>query len=189
VSLKLIEKLQSGEYMLTAGGKEFANNLSKYAPRVQKQPKLSITIIASKMTKDGKVFLFQKRRRSPHYGFWGCITGPVRWGESFENAAKREFEKQTGLKATYKVSSFHRKTDYEPNSEELLEDKLFAIIEASHISGEITNSWAGGFNVWMSLVELESKEKYFGSTREILGLAESEINYSSEEAFYTNSEY
>jgi predicted transcriptional regulator len=189
VHQKFIDKNEQGEYVLTPSGKEFANNLSKVAPTVQKQPKLSVAIIASKKMKNKKVYLFQERRRNPFYGFWGCLTGPVQWGQPFKETARYEFEKQTGLKAEYGVKSFHRKTDINEMTGEILEDKLFAIVEASNIKGEIDNKWSGGFNAWTTLDELENQEKYFKSSRDLVNLLESNNSYSSENAFYSDIDY
>jgi predicted transcriptional regulator/8-oxo-dGTP pyrophosphatase MutT (NUDIX family) len=186
---KIIEKNLSGEYFLTKHGKEFANNLSKAKPAIQKQPKLSVAIIASRDTSSGKLYLFQKRRRNPFYGFWGCITGPVQWGEDIEETAKREFKKQTGLSASYKVHSFYRKSDYDQEAGELLEDKLFAVIKATDVQGGIDNSWHGGFNTWMSLDELEEQEKYFKSSRDLINMLDSDRKYSAEKALYFKTDY
>ena len=32
----------------------------------------------------------------PYYSFWGRLGGKVRWGESFEEAAKRDYKKEGG---------------------------------------------------------------------------------------------
>jgi ADP-ribose pyrophosphatase YjhB (NUDIX family) len=189
VHQKLVEKQSDGQYALTLRGKEFANNLSRTDFTVQKQPKLSVAIIAKKQTSDGVVYLFQKRQRNPYYGFWGILTGPIQWGEQIEETAKREFEKQTGLSAMYKIQSFYRKTDYEKDTRGLLEDKLFVVIEATDIRGEITNKWAGGFNAWMSISELENQPKYFASSHDLIQMAQPGKKYSSEKAFYKRADY
>lgn len=189
ISRKLIEKDASGKYYLTLQGKEFANNLSKHTPAIQKQPKLSVAIIAKKETSNGSLYLFQKRKRNPFYGYWGAITGPVQWGQSIKDTAKYEFEKQTGLAADYRVCSFYRKTDYTEEGREILEDKLFAVVEAWNIKGKESNNWRGGFNSWMSLTELETKENYFASSRELINMLNSDKKYSSEKAIYSSARY
>jgi predicted transcriptional regulator/ADP-ribose pyrophosphatase YjhB (NUDIX family) len=189
VHQKYVEKKTTGEYLLTSKGKEFANNLSKTELTVQKQPKLSVAIIASKHTKDGSLYLVQKRFRNPFYGFWGCISGPVQWGEPIEVTARREFEKQTGLSASYKVKSFYRKGAYDKDTDEILEDKLFAVVEAINVKGQLNNAWPGGFNTWMSSAELEAQEKYFNSSRRFIDIVGSKTIYSSEKALYKNKDY
>jgi len=188
VRQQYVRKLDSGEYELTSAGKEFANNLSESEQRTQKQPKLSVAIIASREFDGTKKYLCQQRLRSPFYGFWGCLSGPVQWGESFEIAAQREFEKQTGLTATYVVRAFYRSTDYS-EKDILLEDKLFAIVEASDVCGEITNDWQKGFNAWLGLAELKTQEKYFTSTCDFIAMLESGEQFRVRFPHYAQSEY
>jgi predicted transcriptional regulator len=189
VKQKFIEKQINGEYSLTIKGKEFANNLSKIKPSVQKQPKLSVAIIASKQTTNGQLYLFQKRYRNPFYGFWGAITGPVQWGQSIEETAKYEFEKQTGLSATYEVKFFHRKTDFNLATDKILEDKLFAIVEAKNLKGVIKNKWSGGFNSWMNLSELEKQGRHFSASYDLICALNQGKKYTSENAFYSETDY
>ncbi len=189
VHQKYIDKNESGTYLLTAKGKEFANNLSRIESSVQKQPKLSVAIIAKKKTTKETLYLFQKRLRNPFYGLWGCISEPVQWGESIEYTAKREFEKQTGLLASYNIKSFYRKKDYSKDTSELLEDKLFVVIEAKNIKGKIENNWPRGYNAWMSIDDLEKQDKYFRSSKILIDLSESKNIYSAEDAFYSTVDY
>jgi predicted transcriptional regulator/ADP-ribose pyrophosphatase YjhB (NUDIX family) len=189
VNQKFIEKQSNGDYLLTIKGKEFANNLSKIKPTIQKQPKLSVAIVARKQTSNGRLYLFQKRYRNPFYGYWSTITGPVQWGQPFEETAKYEFEKQTGLSATYEVKFFHRKTDFNEATGEILEDKLFAVLEAKDLKGLIDNKWSGGLNAWMSLDELEKQHKHFNSLRDLISALNQGKKYSCEKAFYSESDY
>jgi predicted transcriptional regulator len=189
VHQKFIDKDEQGEYFLTPSGKEFANNLSKVNLAVQKQPKLSVAIIASKETPSGTVYLLQKRKRNPFYGFWGFITGPVQWGSSIEETAAYELKKQTGLIANCEVISFHRKTDLSASNGEILEDKLFAVVVATKIIGDVENKWSGGFNEWMSLDDLEKQEKHFKSSRDLVNMLIQGNIYSAEKSFYADADY
>lgn len=189
IQQKYVYKLESGDYALTSVGKEFANNLSKIDRTVQKQPKLSIAIIAIRENAGAMEFLLQQRLRTPFYGFWGCLSGPAQWGESFEETAKREFEKQTGLTASFAVKCFYRKTDYAVGTGSLLEDKLFVVVEATGVCGDITNGWQKGSNAWMTLSDLRSKEKYFVSTCNLIDMLVSGETYQAETADYMLSDY
>ena len=186
---KYVRKLESGAYHLTPTGKEFANNLSDARRTAQKQPKLSVVIVASKDFDGTKKYLCQKRLRNPFYGFWGCLSGPVQWGESLEAAARREFEKQTGMTATYAVGSFYRETDYATDADAILEDKLFAVMKATEVVGEITNVWSKGLNAWMTLEELEMQDKYFTATRNFVKLLETRKSYQAGGVDYKQTEY
>jgi ADP-ribose pyrophosphatase YjhB (NUDIX family)/predicted transcriptional regulator len=188
-ALKYVHKLASGQYELTAEGKELANNLSKQHSRTQKQPKLSVAITASRTIDGTTTYLFQQRLRNPYYGFWGSITGPVQWGEQFETTAQREFEKQTGMTAHYTVQGFCRKTDYVTTSDVLLEDKLFVVITATDIQGDITNEWQKGCNAWMTIDELQHQEKYFASTINLIEITQNTRRYGTITGHYTADEY
>jgi ADP-ribose pyrophosphatase YjhB (NUDIX family)/predicted transcriptional regulator len=184
-----IHKLATGLYELTPSGKEFANNLDKTQRKVQKQPKLSIAIIAKHEVDEGVTYLFQQRLRSPYHGFWGLIGGPARWGESFEAVAWRELLKQTGLSADFTIRGFYRQSDYDRTSDALLEDKLFVALDAVNIQGELSNDWPHGNNAWMSVRDLQAQEYYFDSSLKMLSLAKVDASYHSEITLYSHEEY
>lgn len=188
IKLEYIEKQHQGDYKLTAKGKEFANNLDDTTLMIQKQPKLSVLIIASNPG-DPSLFLFQSRQRHPYYGFYGFISGPVRWGEDLEVAARREFTKQTGLEATFCVKGFYRQKDHDISSDSLLEDKLFAIVEAIPESKRLENIWPGGQNQWMTLDSYTRKEKRFPATDNVLTMLNDNKTYCSYDAYCSPQEY
>lgn len=113
---------------------------------------------------EAKEYLMQCRLRQPYYGYWGCISGPVHWGESIEAAAQRELRKQTGLEADVAVHGFYRQMDCRAGSGDLLEDKLFAVVEAVNLKGELSNAWTKGHNEWVTIDQLRAQERYFAST-------------------------
>ncbi|HSH56249.1 MAG TPA: NUDIX domain-containing protein, partial [Candidatus Limnocylindrales bacterium] len=164
-----IKKDDEGAYQLTATGKEFANNLDRESRTLQKQPKLSVMIITSKIDNDGtKRYLFQKRLRHPFWGYWGLLSGPVQWGERPEITAARELLKQTGLQGTCEVKAFFRQLDISEDTEQLLEDKLFHLITVANVQGSLSNTWYGGINKWMSLVELKEQTNHFPMTATVI---------------------
>lgn len=186
--LGYIEKDNDGNYSLTTKGKEFANNLDEETAMIQKQPKLSM-IITARNPSDASQLLFQRRLRHPYYNFYGAISGPVKWGEEIEVAAARELTKQTGLTATYDVVAFYRQKDRDNETGAILEDKLFAVVEATVEQDNLSNTWTGGHNEWMTLEAYRQQEKRFPSTDGILQMMASHHTYASEEASYTRDEY
>jgi ADP-ribose pyrophosphatase YjhB (NUDIX family)/predicted transcriptional regulator len=186
--LGYVEKDGDGNYTLTAKGKEFANNLDEETAMIQKQPKLSM-IITVTHPEDTSRLLFQRRLRHPYYDFYGAISGPVKWGEEIEEAAARELTKQTGLTATYKVVAFYRQKDRDNETGAILEDKLFAVVEATIEHDTLGNAWAGGHNEWMTIETYRQQEKRFASTDGILRMRAADHTYASEEAKYTHDEY
>jgi ADP-ribose pyrophosphatase YjhB (NUDIX family) len=173
IKSSLIERDAVGRYRLTAIGKEFANNLDRQTGMPQKQPKLSVAMVVQQ----GNQYLFQQRLRNPFWGYWGFLSGPIRWGMEPETVAESELKKQTGLKASFSVKAFLRKRDYSTEGG-LLEDKQFIIV-AARAKGELDNSWDGGLNQWMTLEELKGQNRYFQDTVEILNMLQEGIEYKS----------
>lgn len=189
IDLGYVIKNTDGSYQLTASGKEFANNLDEQRRTPQRQPKLSVLIIATKLINGERHILLQRRLRNPFYGFWSLIGGPVQWGDDFTATAARELKKQTGLTANFKVRSFYRKRDYQLGTSHLLEDKLFVVIEATHITGDIQNTWSGGFSQWMTPAQLREQAKYFDSTAEIISTYPDAPMFTSRKVRYDTADY
>ena len=103
VKSALVMKNDDGTYSLTATGKEFANNLDKNTGQRSQSPKVSMLLIVRQQVDGETKYLFQQRQRSPFYGYWGLISGPVVWGVSIETAAHEELAKQSGLLASFRV--------------------------------------------------------------------------------------
>ena len=190
VKLGYVTKLENGGYQLTASGKEFANNLNEEQRRAEKQPKVSILMVLTENNAKGEtIFLLQKRSRNPFYGYWNEIHGRAKWGESFEATAKRQLKRQTGLDAEFKTHSFRHVRDYDTNSEKLLEDKLFVILRATKVFGEMTNDYDGGKNAWLTLDELRQQDKVFGTTLTILENLDNSEFYYAQDLSYQPEDY
>lgn len=189
VHLGYVQHTPSGVYSLTIAGKEFANNIDAAARSVQKQPKLSMAIVISRDHDGQREYLFQKRLRQPFYGYWGCLSGPVRWGQMIEAAAMQEIKKQTGLTLTCEVRGFCKQSDYDQQSGDLLEDKLFAVVLAPYTDGEVNHTWSKGEHVWMTAEELCRQEYFFLSSKALITIAEQSIPYTTLETDYQASEY
>ena len=190
VNSMLIRKVATGNYQLTPQGKELANNLSGSNMSRRRQPKLSVLVIVAKQQKDQNepLYLFQERHRNPYYGFWSCIGGPILWGEATEDAGARELTKQTGLTAVCEVRTFYRKRDYS-QAGELLEDKMFVILEATKVQGELTNSWQGGHNRWLTLADFKKQPKHFSSVYDAIFAIQNHQIYTSQEVTYSSDDY
>ena len=189
ISQGYIEKQPFGTYSLTTRGKEFANNLDSIASAVLRQPKVSVAIVAARQRDDETEYLLHQRRRNPYYGYWGLLTGPVKWSKSFESTAEHEFNKQTGLDAAFEVKAFSRQTDHQDASDTVLEDKVFVIISATHVSGDLKESTHIGNNQWMSLAKLEQQEKFFPATRDFIETLEANRSYLSQDNNYAADRY
>lgn len=188
--LGLVIKNPTGTYSLTTAGKETANRLSRTSRITRNMPKLSMILVLRRTDANGQTeYLCQKRLRQPFYGFWGCLSGPVLWGEELEDAAMRELYKQTGLRATFTAVSFFRQRDY-TTSNMLLEDKLFAVMSA-HITHDekLTHDWTGGHNQWLSLAALTSKQHHFASSLIAIKALSQKSPYTSHVTHYDTTNY
>ena len=190
IKLGYVAKLPEGSYQLTSVGKRFANSLDEHQRTERKQPKLSILIIATKQGADGeKLFLLQKRQRQPYFGFWGEITSPIRWGWPFLDVAAMALAKQTGLQADLTICGMRRIRDFNTETEDLFEDKVFVVVEAINPTGELRQDYPSGINAWMSLAQLAQESQHFPTTpRNIQAYLDGNF-YTSDDLFYTASEY
>lgn len=187
--LGYIRKGQEGAYGLTVKGKEFANNLDEEEGVRQRQPKLSVIVLVMRRDERGKLqILAQQRKRQPYLSYWGVVGGPVQWGEQLEETGARELRKQTGLTANCRVQGFYRKQDYTPDGI-LLEDKLFAVLKAEDVEGELSDDWPWGTNTWMTLDEFKEQPKYFASVADMVDMLDSQQTYVSNKTIYAPGEY
>ncbi|MFZ1811938.1 MAG: NUDIX domain-containing protein [Candidatus Saccharimonadales bacterium] len=177
---------KSGDvYTLTREGKEYANRMDTDQKVIEKQPKISVLVVVE--NEDGK-FLAQQRLKQPYYGFWGRMSGKVRWGETLEEASARELMEETGLTAELRYAGLYHKMDYQKNGD-FLEDKYFIVMYGTNPRGELRDA-EGHHNAWLSVDELTAKDKVFASIAEITEFARTcrggfiEMKY-----YYDESEY
>lgn len=183
-----VEK-KNGKYALTQQGKEYANRLDTDENEIERQPKVSVVLVVERQ-KDGKrEFLCQQRLKQPYYGFWGRLGGKVRWGESFEEAAKRELKEETDLEADFTYKLLFRKRDYKKQSGELLEDKVFVIMHTNDAQGELMADFEGGHNEWLTQEAFIAKDKTFESAREFIKLVDNNVPYYTGVYEYDDTEY
>jgi ADP-ribose pyrophosphatase YjhB (NUDIX family) len=114
---------------------------------------------------DGKQVV-QQRLKQPFYGYWGRPTGKIRWGETIIEAAARELEEETGLAADLQFESIYHKMDYNEETGELLEDKIFFIVAGENPTGDFIEEFEGGRNAWMTQEEYAAQSLSFESTKD-----------------------
>lgn len=160
-----IEKI-GGEYLLTAKGKEYANRMDTEKLVNEKQPKVTVIVIATKYTKGEGFLLVQTRQKEPYFGARGFISGKVRFGETILKAAKRELLEETGLSANFKHKYILHEHIYSEEGK-LLEDKFFYVTEACNTKGKLKSTRAGK-NTWIGEKEVLSLDKLFYDVSDIL---------------------
>jgi len=147
---------ESGRYKLSVKGKEFANTMDTDRLQIEKQPKIGVMIIARN---NGK-YLVQQRLKEPYYGVYGFVTGKIRFGETINQTAMREFKEETGLSAKFELRYILHEHVYNKDGD-LLEDKIFFVIRASSIKGKLISTKEGK-NSWISEQDyLKIEQKYY----------------------------
>ncbi len=164
IELGLVEKLSRGQYSLSTRGKEYANKLDTDNNTIERQPKVAVILVIERKAKSGiSEYLFQERLKQPYYGFWGCPTGKVRWGETIIQTAERELLEETGLSADHRLTGVYHEIVYQQETGEQLEDKLFFVVHCTDTHGKLTEFFEGGHNKWMTRQQALSQEKIFTS--------------------------
>lgn len=156
---KFVAKNDDGAYQLTQKGKEFANRFDTDERKVERQPKVAVCLMIRR--DDGKQ-LVQQRLKQPFYGYWGRPTGKIRWGETILESAARELMEETGLEADLTFEEVYHKMDYNKDTGQMLEDKIFFTIACDNPRGELIEEFEGGRNAWMTTDEYASQELSFG---------------------------
>ncbi len=149
-------------YYLSSKGKEYANTMDTANLNIEKQPKVAVMIIASK----GSRYLVQKRLKEPYFGYYGFVTGKVRFGEKIIETAARELAEETNLQAKFRLSYILHEHVYS-EAGELLEDKIFHVYGATSVKGELKNT-KDGENGWFSEKEFHAIKDKFYDEAEIL---------------------
>jgi ADP-ribose pyrophosphatase YjhB (NUDIX family) len=187
VEVGYMEK-RADKYTLTRVGKEYANRMDTDDNVIEKQPKISVALIIENA--EGE-FLAQQRLKQPYYGFWGRPTGKIRWGETIIEAAERELREETGLSADLVVAGFYHKMDYEKDSGDLLEDKIFVLVYGTNPRGELIVDDEGHHNEWLTDQELHERGKYFQSVPKITAMArrQQHTNFMEHKYEYGKDEY
>lgn len=180
---------QDAGYTLTPRGKEYANRMDTDENEIEKQPKVSVALIVERQNGERREFIVQQRLKQPYYGFYGRLGGKVRWGESFEEAAARELEEETGLTGTFSFSHVFHKRDYRKSDGSLLEDKIFVIMHCTNATGEMMETFEGGRNFWMTQEELVSQDKIFESARDFVVYLDEGKSYHAQDYTYDDAEY
>lgn len=186
VELKLVDKVSRGTYSLTPRGKEYANKLDTDSNTIERQPKAAVILaIERKNTKGKKEYIFQERLKQPYYGFWGCPTGKIRWGETIIQTAERELQEETGLQADYRIGGVYHEMVYQKETGDQLEDKIFFVVHCTKVRGKLINEFEGGRNKWMTREEALVQPKIFTSFDIELDIVDSDENFIEQRVEYT----
>lgn len=135
------------KYYLTQKGKTLAAKFDIDTLKIVKQAKLGV-LVAPIMTENGKTkYLIQKRLKEPQYGFYGFITGKIRYGEKSKDTATRELFEESGIVAEeIQFMGIDHGLGYN-KKKEVVSDIFFFIYKVTKFSGNLINTPEGN-NSW-----------------------------------------
>lgn len=150
-------KKDGNNYMLTNKGKDFVGKLDEKTLKEEKGPKVSVLIFTRKKDKRGRyLYLMSKRLKQPYLGKIGGITGKVRFGETFYEAAARELLEETGLVAEFKLCHVYHKIR-RTSTNVALQDSIFLVFLAERPQGKEKRDKYAEL-IWLSKNELFSRK-------------------------------
>jgi 8-oxo-dGTP pyrophosphatase MutT (NUDIX family)/predicted transcriptional regulator len=167
----LLEKTSTGNYQLTAAGKEFANRFDTDTKKIvlERQAKIGVCVTCVKDEGKERLYLVHQRLKQPYYGFYGFITGKVKWGEVLSETAERELLEEAGLRADLKHVGVYHKMDYS-TAGVLLEDKYFFLFRGDAPRGKLIETFEGGKNMWLTGKEYLAMPDLFDNVKETLSV-------------------
>lgn len=154
-----IEKVEN-KYFLTQQGKITAGALDTDSLKTEKWGKASVAVTTKKTIK-GKVYiLMQQRLKEPFFNYFGFINGKIRYGDTSENTAIREFLEETGLTGKPKLLGiFHKLRG--PSPKEIKLDNYFFLYLVKNPTGKLIST-AEGKNFWMDPDKIEKYKTFPG---------------------------
>lgn len=162
----------NGKYSLSDTGKEFANQMDTDSLKIEKQAKVAVALHAVRIVNGETEYLIHQRLKEPFYGWYGSHSGKIRWGETPEECAKREFSEETGLIGKFRLKGIihyhHFHTD-----KRLLEDKYFWVFKITDTKGELIKDVPEGKNIWMTEKEYRKLKNVFGTFDEMIEVIDS----------------
>lgn len=193
IELGYVDKTERGTYRLSIQGKEHANKLDTDTNTIERQPKISVLIIAWRIREgsDEAEYLVQQRLKNPYFGYWGRLGGKITWGETVLEAAARELKEETGLTAQLEFKGLYHKMDYRVDNDEMLEDKFFLLVAATGpFEGKLMVDFEGGKNAWLTDSEIDAQDKVFQGMRESYGfVSQSHVTFNEEKLTYDPKDY
>ncbi|MDQ6985903.1 MAG: NUDIX domain-containing protein [Candidatus Dojkabacteria bacterium] len=186
IELNLVKKTEDKRYYLTPEGKKFGRTIDVFKNEVEKQP---LVAVVGFCIKDNKVLML-KRLKSPFFGYYGVITGTVKYGESFEESLIRETKEEADIIPTkFRQKCIVHDRVY-TKQKEILEDKLFILFEINEFNGTPKKTIEGE-PIWIEKQQLGQLENKFYDIEDLLKwtISPPEGNYIEKDYFVDRSTF
>lgn len=183
-----VEKNNS-KYTLTNKGKEFANRMDTENTEIEKQPKIAVIIVATKNIDGKRHLLVQERTKEPYFGYYGFVTGKIRFGEKVSETARRELKEESGLEEGELIIKriVHDHVILE-ESGNLVEDKMFYVILIKNPKGELVDT-RNGKNKWITVETFKKLKKKYYNEDNIYKISQSKGEMEFTEKTYMIKEF
>lgn len=162
VKNKYLQK-KVGLYQLTELGKSLVTNIDEDDKKLPPNYKVSVCMC---VFIDNKVLLY-KRLKHPQYGYIGMPSGKIKYGEKILDAAKRELNEETGLKADFKIIGNLRQIR-KNNKDKVIEDGVFFVCYTDKIKGQLKPKTIEGEFFWKTIPQTLKLDKLFKPSVEIM---------------------
>lgn len=173
---KYVQKV-GGEYGLTNKGKNYVGKLDEKTLKQEIQPKVSVFIYVERKNNKGETeYLINRRLKQPYFGRVGGFSGKVRFGEIFEDAARRELFEETGLTGDFQLCKLTRKIAFSENKSnvrEYVQDNVIAIFLVKNTKGDLIEKSDEVENFWQSYDEIKKRRDLFNTFLHHLEIARS----------------
>jgi hypothetical protein len=188
---KLITK-EKGLYFLTDQGKDYVARLDEANMTHEKPPKIGVAIFPIRNKKDTDFeCLVNKRLKQPYYGMVGAFTGKIRFGEDFEQTARRELLEEAGLTGDFTMKGVVRKfgSKVTGDSKVRIQDQIFILFKVTNLKGQFKKKIKDQKNFWLKHSNLSKRADLFNSYIDFLDKVTNSEDMENFEVEYTAEEY
>ena len=178
----LIQKEGNG-YSLTKHGKIFSAKMDTTNAKDEKQPKVSVMIRAIIKKEKKLYYAIQKRMKEPYFGFYGFMTGKIKWGEKVSEAVERELMEEMHLSGKIIPAYILHEMVYDKDGN-MLEDKFFHAVTVVIKKDTLEKNELGCQNQWMTKEEFLKVEPKYHNEMEIFNWFENKQKGFVEQTYF-----
>ncbi len=148
-------------YVLTEKGEELAGDIDIFAHDIERQGKISAVAICKKMENDEELFLMQKRKKQPYYGYCGFPAGKMKYGSSFASEVLRELEEETGMTGKAELKQISHVLVKNLKGKKIVNDFTFFKFLITDLKGHFIQESLEGINQWMTVKQIKKEKHLF----------------------------